>query len=592
MDPHVSRLVRPVTEYSATQGSSGVSCGYWPGMDTSRLLLALEQGLRSLEDYIREYLEIAYYSDLPDCVLIDLFCEGIDQPLKLRLTLDGPRSSLSDFMDHALMTVGSAFTVGVTQCFVFPAMVPETMNALPVLSVSALPVLSVSALPRIRSLPGFPAQSASLCWSSAPPRWSSAQVWWSSAPPWRSPALSAPHWWAPALSAPPWRLAVLLWSSSVPPWWSSAEGWWSSSLPWWSSAPVWWFPAQPALLWRFAAPPSLVCSALVGSCLVCSALAGSSPVCSALMGSGLVCSALVGSCLVYSALVGSCIFCSTLVGSCLGWIQDMPRGLVHVTGSERCVLSRSGSPPSQIILEICIRRGGISIQVPAVWAIPSSPQLCMMHGCGSLRSVTDGNPYTQLPRRLAHSGPVAGGFDIAQDDPPQPIRLPGAQVQLFQEHTVTQPTSFVPEHSYRLSADDSNCLSGASHVNSAPHGLLQGGYRPSTQSFTENAGPYGSGFACTSVGSASHATCPVLAEAEGSIRGLASQMPPRNGDSGLCISPGPLEEPLLAKARRDPRCGAQKECCHDRRFQQGLGSTVRGQTDLRPLFRRGVGPAH
>ncbi len=113
MDPHVSRLVRPITEYSATQGSSGVSCGYWPGMDTSILLLALKQGLRSLEDYIREYLEIAYYSDLTDCVLIDLFCEGIDQLLKSQLTLDDLHSSLSDFMDYALMTVGSAFTVGV-----------------------------------------------------------------------------------------------------------------------------------------------------------------------------------------------------------------------------------------------------------------------------------------------------------------------------------------------------------------------------------------------------------------------------------------------------------------------------------------------
>ncbi len=37
---------------------------------------------------------------------------------------------------------------------------------------------------------------------------------------------------------------------------------------------------------------------------------------------------------------------------------------------------------------------------------------------------------------------------------------------------------------------------------------------------------------------------------------------------------------------------AQKKGCHDRRFQQGLGSAVRGQTDLRPLVRRGVGPAH
>ncbi len=183
---------------------------------------------------------------------------------------------------------------------------------------------------------------------------------------------------------------------------------------------------------------------------------------------------------------------------------------------------------------------------------------------------TDGNPHTQLPRRLAPSGPVAGGFNIAQEPPPQPLRLPGAQGQLCQEHTVTQPASFVPGHSYRLSADDSNCLSRASHDNSAPCSFLRGRDRPSTQSFPENAGPYGSGFAGTSVGSASHATYPVLAEVEGSIRGLASRTPPHNGDLGLCISPGTLQRSLLAKARHDLRHSAQKEGFHDRRFQQGL----------------------
>ncbi len=79
-----------------------------------------------------------------------------------------------------------------------------------------------------------------------------------------------------------------------------------------------------------------------------------------------------------------------------------------------------------------------------------------------------------LPRRLAHSGPVRGGFDIAQDPPNQPLRLPGDQGQFCLEHTVTQPTSFIPGHSYRLSADDSNCLSGASHDDSSPGGFLQG----------------------------------------------------------------------------------------------------------------------
>ncbi len=58
----------------------------------------------------------------------------------------------------------------------------------------------------------------------------------------------------------------------------------------------------------------------------------------------------------------------------------------------------------------------------------------------------------------------------------------------------------------------------------------------SAQNFPENTGPYGSGFACTSAGSASYATHPVLVETEGSSSGLASRMPPHNGDSGLCIS--------------------------------------------------------
>ncbi len=52
MDPHASRLVHPVTEYSAKQGSSGFPNEHWSGMDAAILLLALKQGTRSLEGYI------------------------------------------------------------------------------------------------------------------------------------------------------------------------------------------------------------------------------------------------------------------------------------------------------------------------------------------------------------------------------------------------------------------------------------------------------------------------------------------------------------------------------------------------------------
>ncbi len=59
-----------------------------------------------------------------------------------------------------------------------------------------------------------------------------------------------------------------------------------------------------------------------------------------------------------------------------------------------------------------------------------------------------------------------------------------------------------------------------------------------------------------------------------------------------CISPDPLEEPPLAKVRRDSRHGTQKEGFHDRRFQQVSGSAVREQTDFRTVVRGGIDPAH
>ncbi|ROL55601.1 hypothetical protein DPX16_23618 [Anabarilius grahami] len=73
------------------------------------------QGTRSLEDYITEYLNLAYYSDLPDCALIEFFCDGVNQPLKEQLVRNGLRSTLSHFLDYVLLTVGSPFTVGVAE---------------------------------------------------------------------------------------------------------------------------------------------------------------------------------------------------------------------------------------------------------------------------------------------------------------------------------------------------------------------------------------------------------------------------------------------------------------------------------------------
>ncbi|KAI2645231.1 Filamentous hemagglutinin [Labeo rohita] len=114
MDPLASRLTHNVPEYSAPQGSSSFSHGH-TGMDTNRILFRLKQGQRSLEQNISEFLAISNYSDLPDCIIIEIFCDGVNEPLKVRLRREGLRSSLAAFMDFALMCVGSSFTVGVAE---------------------------------------------------------------------------------------------------------------------------------------------------------------------------------------------------------------------------------------------------------------------------------------------------------------------------------------------------------------------------------------------------------------------------------------------------------------------------------------------
>ncbi len=84
-------------------------------MDITRNLFALKQGPRSLEQHIREFLAIANYSDLPDITLIEIFCDGIHQPLRSEFRREGTRASLAQFLDYALLTVGSSFTVGVAE---------------------------------------------------------------------------------------------------------------------------------------------------------------------------------------------------------------------------------------------------------------------------------------------------------------------------------------------------------------------------------------------------------------------------------------------------------------------------------------------
>ncbi len=210
---------------------------------------------------------------------------------------------------------------------------------------------------------------------------------------------------------------------------------------------------------------------------------------------------------------------------------------------------------------------------------------CMDAALSPLRQM--GIRILNYPRRLAHSGPVRGGTTFTQNPHPQPHRAPGAQGQFRQKRTVSQPTSIVPGYSSGLSSHESGDSTRTRSGHSETRGHLQERHRSPTQSVSENAGPHGRSIASVTAGPAPHAPPSTLVETTGSTQRMASWTPAYQGESGLCNSPDPLEEPTVDGEGRGHGVGPHQESCHDRRLQHRLGGAVRRQTDLRPLVESG-----
>ncbi len=70
-------------------------------------------------------------------------------------------------------------------------------------------------------------------------------------------------------------------------------------------------------------------------------------------------------------------------------LASMPRGLVLLSGSERCLLSHPDNSPSQVILEIRLRGSGISIHGPSLRTVPGSwlPTKCVDEALSPLRQM-------------------------------------------------------------------------------------------------------------------------------------------------------------------------------------------------------------
>ncbi len=89
------------------------------------------------------------------------------------------------------------------------------------------------------------------------------------------------------------------------------------------------------------------------------------------------------------------------------WVRPSPR-LVCSDRPEGHVLPRVDPSAPQAIPAVCVRRTGISVQSPALRAIPVAPCLHESSGGSPCSPERTGRAHSQLPRRLAYTSSVAG----------------------------------------------------------------------------------------------------------------------------------------------------------------------------------------
>ncbi len=136
------------------------------------------------------------------------------------------------------------------------------------------------------------------------------------------------------------------------------------------------------------------------------------------------------------------------------WVRPSPR-LVCSDRPEGRVLPRVDPSAPQAIPAVCVRRTGISVQSPALRAVPVAPCLHESSGGSPCSSERTGRAHSQLPRRLAYTSSVAGPVMRTQGHgalTPQPV---GPSGQLGKEQTLPGAEDLFSRYGVRLGQSDS-----------------------------------------------------------------------------------------------------------------------------------------
>ncbi len=158
---------------------------------------------------------------------------------------------------------------------------------------------------------------------------------------------------------------------------------------------------------------------------------------------------------------------------------------------EVCLLPCLDPPSTQTVSPLCIRRASIPVQGPPLRAIPVAS--CLHQGRRGSPCPVKGSRHScsQLPRRLAHTGPVSSTVVRTQGygaQSPQPV---GALGQLGKEQTLPCTEDLFSRHGVGLGQPHSTSLNRGCSVNAELPGVFPAQEGGSTETLSEAPGAYG-----------------------------------------------------------------------------------------------------
>ncbi len=228
----------------------------------------------------------------------------------------------------------------------------------------------------------------------------------------------------------------------------------------------------------------------------------------------------------------------------------------------------------QAIPAVCVRRTGISVQGPALRAVPVAP--CLHESCGGSPCSHErtGCSHSQLPRRLAHTGSVSGQVVRTQGlgaFTPQPV---GPSGQLGKEQTLPDAEDLFSRHGVGFGQSDSTPHAGTCSVGVELLEYVQEQDSGPTETISEAPGAYGSYGGSHAVGAASYETASTLASWPNPEVGVAMRHSPGPSHNGLPPNPHPVVRPFVPSGRSAPGTGLQACCGLHRCLHHWLGCHV------------------